>query len=42
MIDYKKLAGKSIADLVPYQPGKPIKELERGAGSKRSYQACFQ
>jgi len=32
MIDYKKLAGKSIADLVPYQPGKPIKELERELG----------
>lgn len=32
MIDYKKLAGKNIVDLVPYQPGKPIKELEREIG----------
>jgi len=32
MIDYKKLAGKNIAGLVPYQPGKPIKELERELG----------
>lgn len=32
MIDYKKLAGQNIVDLVPYKPGKPIKELERELG----------
>jgi len=32
MIDYKKLAGESIVSLVPYQPGKPVKELERELG----------
>jgi len=32
MIDYKKLAGQNIADLIPYKPGKPIKELERELG----------
>ncbi|MBZ4672228.1 MAG: histidinol-phosphate aminotransferase [Deferribacteraceae bacterium] len=36
MIDYKKLAGKNIVDLVPYQPGKPIKELERELGIKKA------
>lgn len=32
MIDYKKLAGQNITDLVPYKPGKPVKELERELG----------
>lgn len=36
MIDYAKLAGQNIADLVPYKPGKPIKELERELGVKNS------
>jgi len=36
MIDYKKLAGKNIADLIPYQPGKPVKELERELGIKKA------
>jgi len=36
MIDFKKLAGKSIVDLVPYKPGKPIKELERELGVTNS------
>jgi histidinol-phosphate aminotransferase len=29
MTDFKKLAGKAISDIVPYKPGKPVKELER-------------
>jgi len=36
MIDYAKLAGQKISDLVPYKPGKPIKELERELGVKNS------
>ncbi|MDR2869448.1 MAG: histidinol-phosphate transaminase [Deferribacteraceae bacterium] len=32
MIDYAKLAGKDIASLVAYQPGKPIDELKREYG----------
>jgi len=36
MIDYKKLAGENIAELVPYKPGKPIKELERELGISNS------
>ena len=36
MIDYKKLAGQKISGLVPYKPGKPIKELERELGVKNS------
>lgn len=32
MTDYKKLAGKEIVDLIPYKPGKPVKELERELG----------
>lgn len=36
MIDYAKLAGQNIVDLVPYKPGKPIKELERELGIKNS------
>ncbi|MCX8085062.1 MAG: histidinol-phosphate transaminase [Calditerrivibrio sp.] len=36
MIDYKKLAGDKISSLIPYQPGKPIKELERELGIKEA------
>lgn len=36
MIDYKKLAGEKINSLIPYQPGKPIKELERELGIKEA------
>jgi histidinol-phosphate aminotransferase len=36
MIDYKKLAGEKISSLIPYQPGKPIKELERELGVKEA------
>ncbi len=36
MIDYKKLAGEKISSLIPYQPGKPIKELERELGIKEA------
>jgi histidinol-phosphate aminotransferase len=36
MIDYKKLAGKNIVELVPYKPGKPVKELERELGIANS------
>ncbi|MEF3255492.1 MAG: histidinol-phosphate transaminase [Deferribacterales bacterium] len=36
MIDYKKLAGEKINSLIPYQPGKPIKELERELGVKEA------
>ncbi|PLX70813.1 MAG: histidinol-phosphate transaminase [Denitrovibrio sp.] len=36
MIDFGKLAGQNIVDLVPYKPGKPIKELERELGIKNS------
>lgn len=36
MIDYKKLAGEKISKLVPYLPGKPIKELERELGVKEA------
>jgi len=32
MTDFKKLAGKNITELIPYKPGKPIKELERELG----------
>ena len=32
MINYKKLAGEDIANLVAYQPGKPIDELKREYG----------
>lgn len=32
MINYTKLAGKNIEELVPYKPGKPVKELERELG----------
>lgn len=34
MTDFKKLAGKSISDITPYKPGKPVKELERELGIK--------
>src|SRR5579863_4732762 len=30
--DYRSLANKHIRNLTPYQPGKPIKELERELG----------
>ncbi len=36
MIDYGKLAGQNICDLVPYKPGKPVKELERELGITNS------
>jgi len=36
MIDFEKLAGQNIVDLVPYKPGKPIKELERELGVTNS------
>ena len=36
MIDYGKLAGQNILDLVPYKPGKPVKELERELGIANS------
>lgn len=36
MIDYKKLAGENILKLVPYQPGKPIKEVERELKVKKA------
>jgi len=36
MIDYAKLAGQNIVDLVPYKPGKPVKELERELGVANS------
>jgi len=36
MIDFKKLAGQHIEDLVPYKPGKPVKELERELGIKEA------
>lgn len=32
MIDYQKLAVKGVQGLQPYQPGKPIEELERELG----------
>lgn len=35
MIDYKALAGESIATLVAYKPGKPIDELKREYGLDR-------
>lgn len=34
MINYKKLAGANIAEIVPYKPGKPVKELEWKLGIK--------
>jgi histidinol-phosphate aminotransferase len=37
MIDYKKLAGKYISSLNPYQPGKPIKEVQREMGIDKVY-----
>ncbi len=37
MIDYKKLAGKHISSLNPYQPGKPIKEVQREMGIDKVY-----
>lgn len=36
MTDYRKLAGKDICDIVPYKPGKPVKELERELGIKEA------
>ncbi|MGE4318382.1 MAG: histidinol-phosphate transaminase [Deferribacterales bacterium] len=36
MTDYKKLAGQAICDIVPYKPGKPVKELERELGIKEA------
>lgn len=36
MTDFKKLAGKAISDIVPYKPGKPVKELERELGIKEA------
>jgi len=36
MIDFKKLIGKDKASIVPYQPGKPIKEVERVSGVKNA------
>jgi len=36
MIDYGKLAGQKICNLVPYKPGKPVKELERELGISNS------
>lgn len=36
MIDYKKLAGENICSLIPYKPGKPVKELERELGVANS------
>jgi histidinol-phosphate aminotransferase len=36
MIDYSKLAGNAISTLIPYKPGKPVKELERELGIKDS------
>ncbi|MGA1862096.1 histidinol-phosphate transaminase [Deferribacter thermophilus] len=36
MIDFEKLAGENIASLIPYQPGKPVKELERELGIKKA------
>src|SRR3990167_929006 len=35
-IDYRALANKTIRDLTPYKPGKPIEELERELGIKSS------
>lgn len=32
MIDYSKLAGECINGLSPYQPGKPVKEVQREMG----------
>jgi|Wag4MinimDraft_11_1082651.scaffolds.fasta_scaffold00014_10 histidinol-phosphate aminotransferase len=32
MTDFRKLAGKDINELIPYKPGKPVKELERELG----------
>ena len=37
MIDYKKLAGQHISSLNPYQPGKPIKEVQREMGIEKVY-----
>ena len=37
MIDYKKLAGQYISSLNPYQPGKPIKEVQREMGIEKVY-----
>ncbi|MGA1846242.1 histidinol-phosphate transaminase [Deferribacter abyssi] len=36
MINFRKLAGENIASLVPYEPGKPVKELERELGIKKA------
>ncbi|KAA0257772.1 histidinol-phosphate transaminase [Deferribacter autotrophicus] len=36
MIDFKKLAGENIALLIPYKPGKPVKELERELGIRKA------
>jgi len=32
MTDFEKLAGENISSLIPYKPGKPLKELERELG----------
>ena len=32
MIDFLKLAQAGITELSPYQPGKPVEELERELG----------
>ena len=36
MTDYKKLALPGVQELQPYQPGKPIEELERELGLTNS------
>lgn len=34
--DFKKLANDGVSSLIPYQPGKPVEELERELGIKSS------
>jgi len=38
MINYQNLADSNIAEIVPYKPGKPTKELERELGMRHSRQ----
>ena len=40
--DLVKLATPGVAGLHPYQPGKPVQELERELGIKKYYQAGFK